>query len=211
MIPQLPRNTNLTTNMDGKEVKLHGHWASPFVLRVIWSLKIKAVEYDYVEENLPKSPLLLQYNPVYKKIPVLVHHDKPIAESLVIMEYIDETWKQNPLLPQDPYERAKARFWAKFVDEKCVPAIMRVFSSTGEEQQKALTEVRENWKLMESGLEGKRFFGGEQIGFADVANAWIGYWTRIVQEVVGIKLIDEESVPLLAKWFRDILEIPLIK
>ncbi|GAB4844964.1 hypothetical protein Ancab_038358 [Ancistrocladus abbreviatus] len=187
--------------MDGKEVKLHGWWASPFALRVIWSLKIKGVEYDYVEENLPEqSPLLLQYNPVYKKIPVLVHHGKPIAESLVIMEYIDETWKQNPLLPQDPYERAK-----------CTPVNRRVFRSTGEEQQKALTEVRENWKLMESGLEGKRFFGGEQIGFADVANAWIGYWTRIVQEVVGIKLIDEESVPLLAKWFRDILEIPLIK
>ncbi|GAB4844951.1 hypothetical protein Ancab_040113 [Ancistrocladus abbreviatus] len=198
--------------MDGKEVKLHGHWASAFFLRVIWSLKIKGVEYDYVEENLPeKSPLLLQYNPVYKKIPVLVHHDKPVAESLVIMEYIDETWKQNPLLPQDPYERAKARFWAKFVDEKCVPAIMRVFSNTGEEQQKAAAELRENLKLLESGLEGKRFFGGENIGFADVANAWIGCWTRMVQEVVGIKLIDEESVPLLGKWFHDMLEIPLIK
>ncbi|GAB4844959.1 hypothetical protein Ancab_038353, partial [Ancistrocladus abbreviatus] len=55
----------------------------------------------------------------------------------------------------------------------CGSASMRVFSSTGEEQQKAAVDVRENLKLMESGLEGKCFFGGENIGFADVANAWV--------------------------------------
>lgn len=100
-------------------MKLLGHWGSPSALRVKWALKLKGIQYQYVEEDLQnKSPMLLQYNPVHKKIPVLVHCGKPLAESLVIIEYIDEVWKQNPLLPQDPYERAKARFWAKFADEK---------------------------------------------------------------------------------------------
>jgi glutathione S-transferase len=81
--------------------------------------KLNGIQYQYVEEDLPnKSPILLQYNPVHKKIPVLVHDGKPLAESLVIIKYIDEVWKQNPLLPQDPYKRAKARFWAKFADKK---------------------------------------------------------------------------------------------
>ncbi|KAL3380887.1 hypothetical protein AABB24_001175, partial [Solanum stoloniferum] len=135
--------------MTGEKVKLLGNWASPSALRIHWALKLKGIEYDYQEEDLPnKSPLLLQYNPVHKKIPVLVHNGKPIAESLVILEYIEETWKHNPLLPEDPYERAK-----------CVPGIFGTFVKVGEEQQKIAKEARENLKILEGELGKKHFFG----------------------------------------------------
>ncbi|VAH05459.1 unnamed protein product [Triticum turgidum subsp. durum] len=105
----------------GDEVKLLGVWDSPFVNRVQIVLNLKGISYQYVEEDLHnKGELLLASNPVHKKVPVLIHNGKPIPESQVIVQYIDEVWRgAGPsVLPAGPHERATARFWAAYVDDK---------------------------------------------------------------------------------------------
>lgn len=103
----------------GSCIKLLGSWQSPFALRVRIALNMKSVAYDFQQEHVlvAKSNLLLKSNPVQKKIPVLLHHAKPICESLLIVQYIDEVWPSAPaILPTDPYDRAIARFWATYID-----------------------------------------------------------------------------------------------
>ncbi|XWS51125.1 hypothetical protein CRYUN_Cryun12cG0149900 [Craigia yunnanensis] len=139
-------------------VKLHGIGANPYSKRVELALRIKGIPYEYIEEDMSnKSQLLLKYNPVYKKIPVLVHNEKPVVESLIILEYIDETWKNTPqLLPDDPFERTKVRFWANFIQQELFEAMTRVVTCGGEVQAKAIDEVHEKMKVLEEGM--KEFF-----------------------------------------------------
>ncbi|KAL6319542.1 hypothetical protein AAG906_014218 [Vitis piasezkii] len=196
----------------GEEVKVIGSIKSGFCARVEWALKLKGVEYEYIKEDLRnKSPMLLKYNPVHKKVPVLVHGDKPIPESLVILEYIDETWKDNPLLPEDPYERAMARFWAKYADEKCMFGAWEAFKAEGEEKEKAMESALESFAFLEKAIKGKKFFGGEKMGFLDLVVGWIPHWLSVLEEVRGMKMLDAEKFPSLHEWAENFIQIPLIK
>ncbi|XVF65010.1 hypothetical protein PTKIN_Ptkin09bG0212300 [Pterospermum kingtungense] len=195
------------------EVKLHGFWPSPFSHRVIWALKIKGVDYEYVEEDLSnKSELLLKYNPVYKKIPVLVHGGKPIAESLIILEYIEETWPHNPLLPSDPYDKAMARFWIQFGVDKG-PIFLKLLHSTGgEDQENAAKDFLEVLKIIEEkALGDKKFFGGDTINLVDIAYGNLAYWFKNLEEVLSIKLLEPSTLPRLSQWAQNFLEVPVIK
>uniref|UniRef100_A0A3N7G9L8 Glutathione S-transferase n=1 Tax=Populus trichocarpa TaxID=3694 RepID=A0A3N7G9L8_POPTR len=107
-------------------VTLLDFWPSPWAVRVKVALAEKGIEYESREQNLiDKSSLLLEMNPVHKMIPVLIHNGKPICESLNIVQYIDEVWKdKSPLLPSDPYQRSQARFWADYIDKKASISVL---------------------------------------------------------------------------------------
>ncbi|KAF8015014.1 hypothetical protein BT93_H0718 [Corymbia citriodora subsp. variegata] len=198
-------------------VVLHGRGASPYSKRVELALKVKGIEYEFVEEDFTnKSEALLRYNPVHKKVPILVHNGKPIAESLVIIEYIDETWKEGPpLLPQDLYERAKVRFWASFLHQQLFEAIASVINTDGEAQDRAVKEVHEKLKVLEEGIKGNYpggspFINGD-MGLLDVVVCSILGTHKVLEEVLGVKFLDPEKYPMMNSWVKALTELPLVK
>ena len=56
-------------------------------------------------------------------VPTLVHDGRPVVESSVIVEYINETFPDPPLSPADAYGRARMRAWLRYIDEVPTTAI----------------------------------------------------------------------------------------
>ncbi|PHT62153.1 putative glutathione S-transferase [Capsicum annuum] len=79
--------------------------------------------------------------------------------------FIDETFKGPSILPKDPYDRALAHFWTKFLEDKSTVAI-DILLRVGEEQEKAKEEVYEMLKVLDNELKDKKFFVAENFGFA---------------------------------------------
>ncbi|XP_057423216.1 probable glutathione S-transferase [Lotus japonicus] len=197
------------------DVKLLGFWSSPFVHRVIWALKFKGISYEYIEQDrYTKSQLLLQSNPVHKKVPVLIHGGRAIAESLVILEYIEETWPQKPLLPQDNHERALARFWIKFGEDSLVSITDLFLRPSKDEQERAsaVKKAQEKITIMEEqGLGVKKFFGGNNISMVDLAYGCLSHWLEGLEELAGMKLIEPNKFTRLHAWMQNFKQVPLIK
>ncbi|KAL0385665.1 UNVERIFIED_CONTAM: Glutathione S-transferase U17 [Sesamum radiatum] len=197
--------------MATETVKVLGCWPSPYVIRARIALNIKSVEHEYQEEDIlggNKSDLLLKSNPVYKKVPVLIHADRPVCESLVIVQYVDEVWASGPaILPSDPYDRATARFWATYIDEKWFPRLRGGFFSEGEEAKNAFEESGEDVVLFEEAFtkcsKGQKFFGGERIGYLDIALGSLLSWIRVIEQACNMSFIDEAKTPNLYRWAHD--------
>ncbi len=71
-------------------------------------------------EHLTQAYLALNPNGV---VPTLVHDGRPIVDSSVICEYLDEVFPRPRLTPEDPVERASMRAWMRFLEEVPTAAI----------------------------------------------------------------------------------------
>ncbi|WP_168454877.1 maleylacetoacetate isomerase [Sphingopyxis microcysteis] len=100
-------------------LRLHNFFRSSTSTRLRVALNLKGLEYDYVayvlRKNQHRSPEYLALNPA-GLVPALELEDGTVlTQSLAIIEWLDETYPDPPLLPTDPLGRARVRSLAYMV------------------------------------------------------------------------------------------------
>ena len=93
-------------------MELYNYFRSSASYRVRIALALKGLEYDYKPVHLTKNEHLHEsYAAVSasRLVPLLRDGDHMLTQSLAIIEYLDETHPEPPLLPKAPVERARVR------------------------------------------------------------------------------------------------------
>ncbi len=162
-------------------MKLYNYWRSSASWRVRIGLHWKALPFEYVAVNLAgeqNEPAHLARNAI-GQVPVLELDEGPIrylGQSLAILEYLEETHPEPPLLPRAPILRARARQLAELINSGIQPMqnprLLNLIKRDHGGDERALARG-----YIERGLQAfvallpetaGRFCVGDAVSFADV-------------------------------------------
>ena len=110
----------------------------PFAQRSHMTLLEKNLEFELREVDLENKPSWFETISPYSKVPVLCHGNIQVYESTIINEYLEESFPERRLLPDDPSKRANARIWIDFDNTKFVPVFYKLLLAQESSLQKIL-------------------------------------------------------------------------
>lgn len=142
-------------------MRLYGYWRSSSAYRIRILLELKALKYEAVAVHLLKdggqqnTESFREKSPL-GQVPVLELKGPSgplyLTQSMAIAEFLEEAHPQPPLLPQDPWSRARARELSEMVNAGIQPLQnLRVLRSL-----KAVGASAERWRdeVIARGLHG---------------------------------------------------------
>ena len=198
-------------------MKLYGFWRSIATFRVRIALNLKGVAVEDISVHLLKGeqlkPEFLAVNP-QGALPALVLEDgATLVESLAIIEYLDETYPNPPLLPKDAKGRARVRGLALIPTADGHPLIVPRIRGYLEKELKVDEAGRAKWlmhwsaealKALEGHLanekETGKFCHGDSVTLADLC---------LVSAVVQGKFfnVDTAAFPTVMRIFDECMKI----
>jgi maleylacetoacetate isomerase len=107
--------------MQGGHVKLYDYFRSSAAYRTRIALNLKGLAYEAVSIHLAKDgglnrkPDYRAINPQMRVPAMVLDSGETLIQSLAILEYLDETHPEPPLLPRDPIARANVRAVAQII------------------------------------------------------------------------------------------------
>jgi maleylpyruvate isomerase len=160
-------------------MKLYNYWRSSASWRVRIALAHKGLAYEYVPVHIVKEE---QHSDAYRamnpmtQVPTLELDDgRRLAQSLAIVEYLEETHPEPPLLPRDPYLRARARQLAEIVNAgiqpfQNLPTISAIGKLGGDAREFVRGFIKRGLDALEASAapDAGRFLVGDAVTLADL-------------------------------------------
>ncbi len=161
-------------------------------------LSEKQVQWQQININLRKGE---QFDPAYLKlnrkavVPTLIHDEKVVRESTVIIEYLDEVFTEPALKPEAPIDKANMRLLLKAFDEEVHPSVGILSYAIVLRHQmnklKTATEMEEHFNNIVDPMRRQRQRGAHVEGLkspsAAQALATLGKVMNLMEELLGTK------------------------
>ena len=198
-------------------MKLYGFWRSLATYRVRVALALKGIKAEEVSVDLLQGA---QHAGDYKAVnpqsvvPALViDGGSPLFQSVAILEYLEETYPEPPLLPRDPLGRARVRGLALTVACDAHPLVVPRIRSYLEREMHLDEPARNRWlqhwtllglETLEAHLskerETGRFCHGDTPTLADICLAGQVF-------AAGYFNVATTSVPTVVRIFQECMKI----
>ena len=108
-------------------ITLHGAAASPFVRKTLAALNTKGLEFEHIQQMPFANDAEFQKISPLGKIPALQDGDFEISDSTVINEYLEEVYPDHPIYPDNPQDKARARWYEEFGGNKVTELAAGIF------------------------------------------------------------------------------------
>jgi maleylacetoacetate isomerase len=206
------------TASEAKSMKLFSFWRSLATYRVRVALNLKGITPDEVVDiNLMQGK---QREEAYRKInpmmalPALIEDDGNVLfESLAIIEYLDETHPQPPLLPKEPKARARVRALSQLIacdtHPLIVPRVREYLAHEYKVDEADILKWGRHWHLaglraleaqLSTSPQTGRYCHGDQITVADIClcgqMAGANYFKADMAEFPTVQRIADECAKL---------------
>lgn len=171
----------------------------------------KAADFTVEPTRAAQDDSFLALNPM-GKIPVLLTPDGPIAETVAILEYLDEALPTPPILADTAYGRARARQMINVVQVYVETPARQLFPGTffgGTNSPATIDAARPTLERASSALARliapAPFLQGSRLGIADIFSFYcLDIVDRVTDHVYGWSFVD--SVPHLRTWYDMLTE-----
>lgn len=164
-------------------MKLYSYFRSSAAYRVRIALNLKGLGHDTVPIHLAKDgghnrrPEFRAINPQMRVPALVAPAGEVLIQSLAIIEYLDETHPEPPLLPKDPIGRAKVRAMAQLIACDIHPlnnvGPLRYLKNKMGQEQSAIDAWYHHWVIegfeaLETLMAAGPYSFGPQVTLADI-------------------------------------------